>query len=994
MILLTPYYLDSRPERQAELDFCLQRNLRNPLIAKVILFLDNSLNAAQVKKLHRPKIETIYCGRRCTYQDFLDYANKYLQGEIVIVANTDIFFDESLQDLTDYDLGNKFVTLLRWDVVSIEPEFLRTQLNVRMNSQDAWLFYSPLRVFPSDFPLGIPCCDNRVLFEAQSVGLQVINPALSIRSYHLHSTNIRNYKTTERVLGPCLLVLPHALEGSNNHELPIAPKYLYYRDDGTDDFNLLSQNIEKLCAQLPPNFYYSLPTENIAVQPFLGKSNTVANLSVIVFTHNSGKTLQVAIDSLQHVYGQLLILDNQSTDETHDIAIHNGAEIINYQGKDSYNIALREARGQWVFLLEGDEYIDTRTFDFLANIPTWTEEEAERTDNYWLPRQWLCPWDFSTYLGSYPHSEDVQCRLLRRNGIIYFEGKIAKGYRQKSIFIQNLAVYSCYLSLASLRTRQLKVLEEMQGSAYANPAFRFYLPEEHPMTLVSLEEEWSAPEVHQALQYLQPVNPVRSIAESVETLKAFPLIIVDGIFFQLNNTGIGRVWKSLLKEWAANGFSKHLLFLDRLGTAPKVDGIRYLKVPAYHFEQPLISREVNEKICREQGASLFISTYYTTPVRTPSMFITYDMIPEKMGWDLRSSTWQAKRQAIGHADHYLSISESTAQDLCQFYPHIQPHQVTVAHCGLEPSFAPVDSSKISQFRAKFQIAKPFFLLVGMRNLYKNALLFFMAFGEMPRNTDYEIVCVGGGPLELELQSCVSSHKVQVLNLVDDELQAAYSAAIALIYPSVYEGFGMPVAEAMACGCPVITCRNSSLEEVAGDAALYVSENNIDEMLEALQKIQRPEVRDSLISVGLERSQQFSWAKTAMVVQNALLRATVPLTLAAKNYVLFPDWQDESVFEALMQGISDWIQTYDAENTALLIATEGFPEGTDTDVDAVLQSILAELFFMQGIEMRGKIELVPPLLPAQWQAMFSSDCHHLPMIPENNALLEVLHADKH
>jgi glycosyltransferase involved in cell wall biosynthesis len=993
MFLLTPYYLDSRPERQAELDFCLQKNLQNSLITKVVLFLDNSLNAQQVKKLHHSKIETTFCGGRCTYQDCLDYANTYLQGEIVIIANTDIFFDDSLQDLTAYDLENKFVTLLRWDVVSIEAEFLRTQLNVRMNSQDAWLFRSPLRIFPSDFPLGIPCCDNRILFEAQSVGLRVINPALSIRSYHLHLTNIRNYKTNERLPGPGLLVLPHALEGSNNHKLPTAPKYLYYRDDGNDNFDLLFQEIDKVCAQLPPDFYYSLPTEVRVVQPFFEKLSPTVNLTVIIYTCNSEKTLQITIDSLSCVCDQLLILDNQSTDETRNIAIRNSGEIIEYRDKDSYNTALREAQGRWIFLLEGNEYIDRQTLNFLAKIATWTEEETERTDNYWLPRRWLCPWDFSTYLINFPHSEDIQCRLLRRNGMIYFEDKVAKGYSLKSTFVQDLAVYSCYLPLTSKRTRQLRVLEEMQTTPYTSLAFQFYLPETHPIVLTHWEKEWFESEVHQSLQSLQPVNPSQDTLEPVEIQQALPLIIIDGIFFQLNNTGIGRVWKSLLKEWVSTGFNKHILFLDRMGTAPKIEGIRYLKVPAYQFDQPLASRELNERICREQGASLFISTYYTIPLSTPSIFMAYDMIPENMGWDLRSSTWQLKRQAIGHAHHYLAISENTAQDLFQFYPHIQPRQVTVAHCGIDSSFSPVDSAKILEFRTKFQIFKPFFLLVGKRTLYKNALLFFMAFHELPGNTDYDIVCVGGGSLEDELQSCIGSHKVHVLALVDAELQAAYSDAIALIYPSVYEGFGMPVVEAMACGCPVITCRNSSLEEVAADAVLYVGENNLDEMLEALQKVQKPEIRAALSSSGRQRSQLFSWAKSATVVQNALLKATLPVCLAAKNYVLFPDWQDGSIFEALKQSISNWIQNYDADNSALLIATEGFLAGADTDIDIVLQSILAELFFIQGLEMMGKIELVPPLLPAQWLAIFSCNCQYLSMIPENSAALKDIYTDK-
>jgi glycosyltransferase involved in cell wall biosynthesis len=97
-----------------------------------------------------------------------------------------------------------------------------------------------------------------------------------------------------------------------------------------------------------------------------------------------------------------------------------------------------------------------------------------------------------------------------------------------------------------------------------------------------------------------------------------------------------------------------------------------------------------------------------------------------------------------------------------------------------------------------------------------------------------------------------------MKLDDRDLRAIYSGAIALIYPSLYEGFGLPIVEAIACGCPVITCRNSSLSEVAGDAAIYVDEYEITEMIQALEQVQIPEIRQKLIQLGLEQSKKFSW----------------------------------------------------------------------------------------------------------------------------------------
>ena len=90
-----------------------------------------------------------------------------------------------------------------------------------------------------------------------------------------------------------------------------------------------------------------------------------------------------------------------------------------------------------------------------------------------------------------------------------------------------------------------------------------------------------------------------------------------------------------------------------------------------------------------------------------------------------------------------------------------------------------------------------------------------------------------------------------------------------MYPSLYEGFGLPIAEAMACGCPVITCTNSSLPEVAGEAAIYVDEYKVEEMVEALGKVQIPEVRKLLMERGLEQSKKFSWGKMSDTIANCI-----------------------------------------------------------------------------------------------------------------------------
>ncbi len=350
-------------------------------------------------------------------------------------------------------------------------------------------------------------------------------------------------------------------------------------------------------------------------------------------------------------------------------------------------------------------------------------------------------------------------------------------------------------------------------------------------------------------------------------------VVIDGVFFQFNQTGIARVWRSLIEEWANSEFGKHLLVLDRSNTAPKVPGIQYKLVQPYDYRYSALDCTKLQQICDEIQADIFISTYYTTPLSTPTVFMAYDMVPEAMGFDLNELCWQEKHRGILYSSRYVAISQNTAQDITKFFPQISPDLITVAYCGVDSSFKPTSDEETLHFRKKYKIDKPYFLVVGSRlslKGYKNAILLFKSLSQLENRQDFAIVCVGGeSKLEPELATLAKDIDTHLLTLDDLELRLAYGGAIALVYPSKYEGFGLPIVEAMACGCPVITCRNSSLPEVAGKAALYVEEDNVQEMIEALKKIQTENIRQQLIALGLEQAKQFSWEKMANTMAKIL-----------------------------------------------------------------------------------------------------------------------------
>ncbi len=155
--------------------------------------------------------------------------------------------------------------------------------------------------------------------------------------------------------------------------------------------------------------------------------------------------------------------------------------------------------------------------------------------------------------------------------------------------------------------------------------------------------------------------------------------------------------------------------------------------------------------------------------------------------------------------------------------------------------------------------------------YKNGQLAVRALAGLPDDKPMTLVCVGGQQdIEPRLRELGPGVDIRRLALDDAELRAAYGGAHALLYPSKYEGFGMPPIESMACGTPAVICRNSSLPEVAGDAALYVDENDPAGMTDAIMKLYDPAVRADFVERGLRQAARFTFADMAGQVSKALV----------------------------------------------------------------------------------------------------------------------------
>jgi glycosyltransferase involved in cell wall biosynthesis len=225
--------------------------------------------------------------------------------------------------------------------------------------------------------------------------------------------------------------------------------------------------------------------------------------------------------------------------------------------------------------------------------------------------------------------------------------------------------------------------------------------------------------------------------------------------------------------------------------------------------------------------------------------------------------------SLKRADAILTLSQHTAREINTFYPGHE-RKTHVVPAAQDRIFRPVDAEVADAVIARCAVRRPFLLAVGSIQPRKNLTRLIEAYDGLRRTRpEVQLVIVGpGGFRESAVRDAIVnrqlSDSVKWLGYVpDDDLVGLYNAAVALVYPSVYEGFGLPVVEAMACGCPVIAANTSSLPEVAGDAALLVDPFQVSSLQDAMQRLVSDDaLRAMLRTRALAHVIRFSWRKSA------------------------------------------------------------------------------------------------------------------------------------
>lgn len=251
-------------------------------------------------------------------------------------------------------------------------------------------------------------------------------------------------------------------------------------------------------------------------------------------------------------------------------------------------------------------------------------------------------------------------------------------------------------------------------------------------------------------------------------------------------------------------------------------------------------------------------------VNQPSVLTVFDMIGE-LGLDGNAPTPAQIRQsdkfdAAARADHIICISEHTRQDLIRLY-QVAPEKTSVIYLGCEAR--PQSALPLTH------TDRPYLLYVGLRSGYKNFTRFVQAVASSAQlRSAFDIVAFGGGEFSAAEQTLLQSlnfNPQQVRQMSGDDalLASCYGSASALVYPSCYEGFGLPPLEAMAYRCPVVSSHASAMPEVIGEAAEFFEPTDVESIAKAIQKVVFSDThKKELIAKGLERVAQFTWQACA------------------------------------------------------------------------------------------------------------------------------------
>lgn len=360
--------------------------------------------------------------------------------------------------------------------------------------------------------------------------------------------------------------------------------------------------------------------------------------------------------------------------------------------------------------------------------------------------------------------------------------------------------------------------------------------------------------------------------------KDLNIIFDNQIFMNQQRGGISRYFVELIRHlprvdpqicapfpgrWATND---HVLEAAIASAPPGLPVFRRYMRPSAARARALAQMSQRVRKLKKQfqtEPSLYHPTYYSQKEflrdDLPVVVTVYDMIPELFPEMFVRNPHREKSWFLKRADSIIAISESAARDVRKFFPNLTT-PIDVVPLAVDMSHFSLDGDRVDSF------PRPWVLFVGNRAGYKDFDVLLQAMARDVMREVHVVVLSARGPKSEERATIARlglEGRVTFVSATDEQLGAFYRGADAFVFPSRYEGFGLPTLEALACGAPTILARSSSHPEVGGDACLYFEPGDADMLAERLTELLSDNaLRHELRQRGIERTTTFSWERTA------------------------------------------------------------------------------------------------------------------------------------
>jgi glycosyltransferase involved in cell wall biosynthesis len=364
---------------------------------------------------------------------------------------------------------------------------------------------------------------------------------------------------------------------------------------------------------------------------------------------------------------------------------------------------------------------------------------------------------------------------------------------------------------------------------------------------------------------------------------------IDGRYIQDHFPGIGRYTYNLIKALHTVAPEEDFVIfhnpqllntrydVDELGRHPNIQLVP-VDVPPFSLKEqyrlPLLVKRFS--------LELLHSPYYVKPYWLPcqSVMTFYDVVPLLYPEYLPS--WWAKplfnltaRLALRRAAGIITISQSARDDLLSFFS-LPKRKVWVTPLGVDQRFKQLKDELIADLRQRYRLPPRYILHLGINKPHKNLVHLLEVFSRL--DTETKLLLAGREDArypqahQVAEQLSLAKRVLFLGEVADDDLPLLYSGATLFVFPSLYEGFGLPVLEAMACGTPVVCSNSSSLPEIVGDAAIMLDPLDQEAWLATIRELLQSEaLREKMRAKGLQRARMFSWEETARRTWEAYLR---------------------------------------------------------------------------------------------------------------------------